>query len=162
MWRYSTCYMRVVCYSWLPQLLVNTTPSSTRKAGVLLLMEKAALSTALESRKRICLWNIDETIQPFFCCKTEVHFFRKRSRREMSLILCLCFCMLFLLFFLTELLLVSAQRGEMNIALLKIYHPATPTTLNRHIRWSERELATTESDSGLSSSVYTDTTQTPS
>lgn len=46
------------------------------------------------------------------------------------------------------------QRGEINIALPKS-NTLPLQRLNRHIQQSERELVSTESDSGLSGSVYT-------
>lgn len=69
---------------WKPHRLLM------KKAGVLLLTqtEKAATSAAQESRKRICLWNINETVA-FFLQQEQKFIFK--SRRKMSVYASVCF-----------------------------------------------------------------------
>lgn len=121
MWQHSSCYMRVVCYSWLPQVWVKTTPSAASSAGVPLLTqtEKAATRTRKQKEDLPLKYWWDNWL---FCCQKE----GPGGKRRLFLLLLYAFVLF--------LVRTGFKGGEIHIALLKPTAPATPETLNRHKR----------------------------
>lgn len=129
MWPYSTCHTRLVCYSWLPQVLVKSTPSSMREDGVLLLPQTEKALHKKEDQSLKYWWD-----SCLFCCSKEVHFSHQVREQEMSLVQCYA-SVCFILKKSVAPCKHWIQRCEINIALLK------STTLS-HSKDSQPSLST--------------------
>lgn len=114
---HRTCYARLICCPWLPQALVKWMDGRGGRVAAADRgsCEKRCIRRQKEDPSLKYWWD-----RCLFCCSKEVRFSKvpqeKLVSHSVTLLHSLCMkCKRWM------------QRGELNVAFLKIYHPVTPS-----------------------------------